>query len=303
MKQLDVSIIYVNYKTASLIINSIASVRQRSEGFSYEIIIVDNHSGDDSIVRLRDKCPDCRIIESLSNIGFGRANNLAISEAKGQCLFFLNPDTILLNNAIKVLFEHLQTNPRCAACGGNLYDEKLKPTYSLVRRIPNLFDELLLTFYIVRLSFPSPRSSYFNRTNHPLQVASISGADLMVRRSVLDVVGGGFDPVFFMNGEETDLCQRIIRAGYLIHSVPQAQIMHFEGRSSYISMSRQEFLFDSQFITANKVGGGRRVRLLYLILLFRTNFRWLLLFLFPNKRKYWAQKKRSLKKVYYARWK
>ena len=302
MKQLDVSIIYVNYKTASLIINSIASVRQRSEGFSYEIIIVDNHSGDDSIVRLRDKCPDCRIIESLSNIGFGRANNLAISEAKGQYLFFLNPDTILLNNAIKVLFEHLQTNPRCAACGGNLYDEKLNPTYSLSRRTSSLFDELILTFYIVRPSFPSPRSLFFNRTNKPLKVASISGANLMVRKSVLDIVGGGFDPIFFMNGEEADLCRRIIRAGYLVHSVPQAQIMHFEGKSSYISTSRQEFLFDSQFITANKRGGKRLVRRLYLILLFRTHFRRLLLCCIPHKRKYWLQKRLLLKKVYYEKW-
>ncbi len=302
MKQPDVSIVYVNYKTAPLIVDSITSVRQRSEGFSYEFIIVDNNSGDNSILLLRDKFPDCRIIESPSNIGFGRANNLALSEAKGRFIFFLNPDTILLNNAIKILFEHLQSNSHCAACGGNLYDENLKPTYSLVRRIPTLFDELLLTFYIIRPSFPSPRSLFFNRTNGPLLVASISGADLMVRRSVLDIVGGGFDPDFFMNGEETELCQRIIHAGYLIHSVPQAQIIHFEGKSSYISTSRQEFLFDSQFTTANKRGGKQLVRHLYLILLFRMNFRRLLLCFLPYKRKYWLQKRQLLKKVYYEKW-
>ena len=302
MKQPDVSIVYVNYKTALLIVDSITSVRQRSEGFSYEFIIVDNNSGDNSILLLRDKCPDCKIIESSSNVGFGRANNLALSEAKGKFVLFLNPDTILLNNAVKMLFEHLQSNSRCAACGGNLCDENLKPTCSLVRRIPTLFDELLLTFYIIRPSFPSPRSLFFNRTNAPLPVASISGADLMVRRSVLDIVGGGFDPDFFMNGEETELCQRIIHAGYLIHSVPQAQIIHFEGKSSYISTSRQEFLFNSQFITANKRGGKQLVRQLYLILLFRTNFRRLLLCFLPHKRKYWLQKRQLLKKVYYEKW-
>ena len=103
---MDVSIIYVNYNSSNLIINSINSVIELTNGVSYEIIIVDNNSHTEEKNKLKNYCNNNNItlIESNKNLGFGKANNLGSKYAKGEYLFFLNPDTYLINNAIKELF-------------------------------------------------------------------------------------------------------------------------------------------------------------------------------------------------------
>lgn len=102
--------------------------------------------------------------------------------------------------------------------------------------------------------FSSRRSLFFNHEGKPIKVASVTGADLMVRRSVLSSIGR-FDADFFMNYEETELCLRIHRSGWDIYSVPSAQITHLEGRASYIKQSRLYFLYEGQYIYFRKVYG------------------------------------------------
>lgn len=97
---MDVSIIYVNYRTSRLLIDSINSVKEKTQGILYEIIIVDNNSGDGSLAKIQEIHPDVITIQSEKNVGFGRANNLGLKKADGKYIFFLNPDTLLRNNAI-----------------------------------------------------------------------------------------------------------------------------------------------------------------------------------------------------------
>ena len=92
-----ISIVYVNYKTASLVIDSIKSVKENTTGVDYEIIVVDNASGDYSLDLIRKQYPEVICIQADDNLGFGKANNLALDQAKGDCILFLNPDTLLLN--------------------------------------------------------------------------------------------------------------------------------------------------------------------------------------------------------------
>ena len=101
---MDVSIIIVNYKTLSLIVNCIRSIIEKTDGISYEIIVVDNNSNDDFSKCLKDKFGNLvKCVPLQENIGFGRANNEGLKIATGRNIFYLNPDTLLINNAIKIL--------------------------------------------------------------------------------------------------------------------------------------------------------------------------------------------------------
>ena len=100
---MDVSIIIVNYNTKDLLVNCLNSIYEKTKDVLFEIIIVDNASIDGSEEMIKNDFKEVVFIQSGDNIGFGRANNLGIKEAKGDCIFLLNSDTILLNNAIKEL--------------------------------------------------------------------------------------------------------------------------------------------------------------------------------------------------------
>ena len=102
---IGVSVIFVNYNSTDMLIESIRSVKRHTHHASYELIVVDNASPDNSIHRIREIFQEeVRIIESSKNLGFGGANNLGIQIAKGEYLFFLNPDTLLLNEAIDIFY-------------------------------------------------------------------------------------------------------------------------------------------------------------------------------------------------------
>ena len=229
---MDVSIIIVNYNTVSFLTNAIDSIFEKTRDIEYEIIVVDNNSSDNSKSILAEKYGDKVIYLTLSkNIGFGRANNEATKIAKGRNLFFLNPDTIPLNNAVKILSDYLDKNPSVGCCGGNLYNEKGLPMHSFSRYIPSFLGELnTLTLNVFsRLIFD--KSLEFNYTDKPLEVGYITGADLMTRKAVLDETGI-FDTDFFMYYEEAELTYRIKRNRYKVISIPQAKIIHLEGKSS-----------------------------------------------------------------------
>lgn len=155
-----ISIVYVNYKTASLVIDSIKSVKENTTGVDYEIIVVDNASGDYSLDLIRKQYPEVICIQADDNLGFGKANNLALDQAKGDCILFLNPDTLLLNNALFELYSFLRSSYKIGACGGNLYDEDNKPTTSFSRKYPSFFWELLSIMYISPISLSHPRSIF-----------------------------------------------------------------------------------------------------------------------------------------------
>jgi GT2 family glycosyltransferase len=291
---MDVSIIYVNYKTHELILNSIQTVKRQTKDIDYEIIVVDNHSEDDSLPIIKNSYPDVICVQSADNIGFGRANNLGLEVAQGECILFLNPDTLLLNNAIEILCRHLQSSEQIGACGGNLYDENKNPANSFSRKFPSYAQELLSILYLQPFCLKANKSYCFNYTNQALEVALVIGADLMVKKTVLEEAGA-FDPDFFLNFEEIELCYRIRKVGYKIVSFPDAMIMHLEGRSSYISQSRLFFLYQGEFIYFNKIFGKNGAKIIYCLTQLKNNIRIFQFSLLRNKEKmdYWRMKKKT----------
>ena len=114
---MNVSVVYVNYKTVSLILNSIESIKKHTNDISYEIIVVDNNSGDNSEKLLTSIYPEVVFIQAEENLGFGKANNLGVDVAKGEMVLFLNPDTLLENDAISEMYLFLKKNQLAGACG------------------------------------------------------------------------------------------------------------------------------------------------------------------------------------------
>ena len=296
---MSVSIIYVNYKTCDLILDSVRSVKEMTCDVDYEIIVVDNHSEDCSLERIKECYPEIICIQSFENMGFGRANNLGLEKVKGDYVLFLNPDTLLRNDAISVLYRFMEANPSVGACGGNLYDERGEPTTSFSRKFPSFVWEFLSIFYLPPLCFSYPKSKFFNKENIAIPVASVIGADLMVRRTVLDKLGG-FSPDFFMNYEETELCHRIHKVGLGVYSVPTAQITHLEGRASYIKRSRLYYLYEGQYIYFRKVYGKFGARLIYVITQLKSYIRILQFVVLMNAKRhaYWKMKLETNKEVW-----
>lgn len=228
----DVSIIIVNYKTATIIRNCIHSIESQNFGISYEIILVDNNSNDDISEITKDfKEENIKLLKLAQNIGFGKANNEGSKVAKGKYLFFLNPDTILLNNAITILCHHLESNPHVGVAGGNLYNEEKKPALSFRRIYPGIIYEIFEMTGHKLESWIYNKNWSFNHTNKKCRVAYISGADLMISKSLFERIGG-FSKEFFMYCEDTDLCLKVHKTGMAVENTPLAKIQHLEGKST-----------------------------------------------------------------------
>jgi len=237
---MDVSVIFVNYKTCDLLVNCIKSVYSLTSDISFEIIVVDNDSQDNSKKIVSEQFPNVIYIESSINLGFGKANNLGVDHSTGRNIFFLNTDTLLINNAIKLLSNFLDENENAAVCGGNLYDSNMNHTHSFSRIFPGIFSEIDSIFnHQISKNF-NINTTQYNSLNIPLKVAYICGADMMVKKEVLNIVGL-FDKDFFLYYEETELSYRIMKNNFDIFNLPNVMIKHFEGGSQNDSKSKTIF--------------------------------------------------------------
>lgn len=271
---MDVSIIFVNYKTKDLTINAVKSVIQKTENVEYEIFVVDNNSDDGSIEAIEKEFPQINIIKNPVNAGFGSANNLAIKQAKGKYIFCLNTDTFLINNAIKIMYDYMEKeeNSNVGVCGGYLVDNDDKPCIA-GGHLPSLAD----VFWKSGLMYLFPqiyRKKYrvglnSDELSKVKNIGYITGADIFFRKTVLDEVGL-FDENIFMYFEETDLCKRIKDAGFDIKIVDNAIIKHFEGKSNNNELRLKKMIKKSEFYYFHKHKKNYLwlVKIIYIILYF-----------------------------------
>ena len=228
----DVSIILVNYKTKELTLKCLESIYEKTTGINFDIYVVDNASYDGIEKELEKNFSDVKFIQNNKNKGFGAGNNAALKLVDSKYVFLLNTDTLLINNAVKILFDFMEQNPDIGACGGNLYDENMQNTHSYGVHY-NLKDLFLKTFFL-RYLFPKNekrlKDKGLNTENLTKSVDFITGADLMIRKEALDKAGL-FDERFFMYAEEAELQYRIRKAGYEIFINPEAKIIHLHDKS------------------------------------------------------------------------
>lgn len=240
---MDVSVIILNYNTLHVLIPCIDSIVENTKDLRYEIIVADNGSTDNSCEVL---ARDNRIvfIPIGENLGFGRGNNAALKQAKGKYIFFLNSDTLLRNNAIKILFDFAEQYPgKLGALGGVLENTQGQPIHSYGRfpRMRDDFSKLLLTPLKKALRLYHPEPLKWPETW--MKVEYVTGADLFVSRGVLDECGA-FHPAFFMYCEEAEMQRRFMRKGYDNVLMSGPRIVHLEGESAKNGKSSQ-FLRDT----------------------------------------------------------
>jgi GT2 family glycosyltransferase len=242
---MDVSIIIVNYNTKALLKQCLISVFEKTQDIHFEVIVVDNASHDGSPQMMQEEFPKVTFIESPENLGFGRANNLGAQYAKGKYLFLLNSDTIVLNNAVKILATFLDNNPKVGICGGNLFDADKNPAISYDMLLPSILQEVNIFFAGILGKLRYGKNIRFNHTQQPKKVGYISGADFMIRHDLFRHLDG-FDPDFFMYYEETELTFRVKIVGYAVYSVPHAEIIHLGEQSSGNWERRTKLFLDSR---------------------------------------------------------
>ena len=243
---MDLSIIIVNYNVKEFLQNLLNSISKASSNISKEIIIVDNASDDGSVEMIREKFPSAQLISNKENLGFGTANNQALTIAKGKYILLINPDTIVSEDTFEKLISFFDDNRDAGLAGCKI----LNPDGSLQLACRRSFPGPWTSFCkVTGLSNLFPNSKIFARYNltylsedQTYEVDAISGSFMMLRKEVYDNVGG-FDEEFFMYGEDLDICYRIQKSGYKVFYVHNTQIIHYKGESTKRSSMDETNMF------------------------------------------------------------
>lgn len=233
---MDISIIIVNYNTTQLLIECIKSIYQHTTTADFEIIVVDNNSPNRDVKEVSEIFSDVKLLLSEKNLGFGGANNLGSSVAKGEYLFFLNPDTLFLNNCIHYFLSFYRANDqelKIGAVGSVLLDKNLNINGSYSEDYTTFSNEIVNS---IKSNFTAPvRKEKFLVQDYK-EVAWVSGADLFIKKSEFNNIGG-FDENIFMYYEEVDLQKRLNNMKLHNYIINGPKIIHFEGGSFDIKMS------------------------------------------------------------------
>ena len=242
---MKLSVIIVNYKVKHYLEQCLRSVAEASRGIAVEVIVVDNASGDGSVEYLRERFPDVTIIASEENLGFARANNLAIRNSHGQYVLLLNPDTIVAEETFRDFISFMDSTPNAGGCGAYMLHTDGSFAPESRRGLPTPFVAFCKMSGLASL-FPKSRTfgRYYMRylnENEVNRIEIMSGAFMFLRRDALDKAGL-LDEDFFMYGEDIDLSYRILKAGYNNYFLP-SRILHYKGESTVKSSYRYVHTF------------------------------------------------------------
>lgn len=240
---MDLSIVILNYQTFELTKNTINSIFEYEYPFSYEVLLVDNASGDDSLSRLKDYFKDnVTFIESSENNGFAAGNNQALKIAKGKYQLLLNSDTIVWENTLESIYYYMEKHTDVGATGCRVLLENGDLDKACKRSFPNVKNSFFRLFHIPTKS----KDDNYNLDSLPddgiYEIDCLTGAFMFIRKEALDEVGF-LDETFFMYGEDIDLCFRIKQAGWKIVYYGKSKITHFKGASSKKQKSKLIYEF------------------------------------------------------------
>jgi GT2 family glycosyltransferase len=221
-----------------------------------EILVVDNNSTDGSRDFFAGEFSNVKFIWNKHNVGFAKANNIALQEAKGDYILFLNPDTIVPEDCLENCLSFLDKNKDVGALGVKMIDGCGNYLKESKRSFPEPFTSL---YKLVGLTRLFPHSKIFARyymghlsENNDQEVDVLAGAFMMIPRKVLDTVGG-FDEQFFMYGEDIDLSYRIQKAGFRNYYYSRTTIIHFKGESTKkASLNYVRLFYGAMLLFVNK---------------------------------------------------
>jgi O-antigen biosynthesis protein len=232
---MELSVIIVNYNVRQFLENALHSIRRAMADIDAEIFVVDNASTDGSAAMVRAKFPDVHLLENSENLGFARANNLALTRARGEYLLLINPDTVVQETTFHEMIQFLRSRPDVGLAGCKV----LNPDGTFQLPCRRSFPTPWVAFTkIFGLSALFPRTRLFGKYNltylspdETYPVDAVSGSFMMMTRAAYDRIGG-LDESFFMYGEDLDWCYRVKEAGFGVYYVHTTSIIHFKGEST-----------------------------------------------------------------------
>jgi len=204
------------------------SIYETVKDIDVEIYVVDNNSTDGSQVAVKNGFADVKLIENETNTGFGYANNQALRIMQGRFAVLLNSDAVLKENSVKRLLAFMTTTPRAGIAGVQLLNDDGSRQNS-IDNFPSSETEIF-NKSILRLFFPGKYPSKNMSYKDPIEVDSVIGACMMVRKEAMEEVGV-FDEDYFIFLEETDWCFRMNKKGWKVYHVPDAEVFHLSGHS------------------------------------------------------------------------
>lgn len=236
---MKLSIIIVNYNTKKFLVDCLASIYQSKLTFKYEIIVVDNASTDGSGKIIKKDFPKVRLISNHKNLGFAKANNKAVKIAKGKYLLFLNPDTVILDQAVKKMVEQIVKNPEISALGPKTLNPDFSVQLTAFVKFPDFSVWLVNNLGLDRIfsrvwpakNWPGKYYFSFQELNQKRQVSHLQGNCFLVPKEIFEKIGL-FDTRFFLYREETDWFLRLAKAKGKIWYLPSAKIIHYGGQST-----------------------------------------------------------------------
>ncbi|WP_439432843.1 glycosyltransferase family 2 protein [Segatella copri] len=249
---MKLSVIIVNYNVKYYLDQCIRSVLRAFEEMNTpaEIIVVDNHSADGSVDYLEQRYPQklfpmVRFVRSAHNLGFARANNIAIRQSRGEYVLLLNPDTIVGEDALKASVDFMDVHEDAGAVGVRMLGAQGRRAMESRRGLPT---PMVSFFKMLGFCNRWPHHRLFGKYymgylpwDEPSQIEVVSGAYCMLRRKALDEVGL-LDEDFFMYGEDIDLSYRVLKGGYHNYYLP-VDILHYKGESTQKSSFRYVHVF------------------------------------------------------------
>ena len=254
---MTLSILIVSWNTRDMLVKCLNSIVKNEPSFEYEIIVVDNGSRDgtvETVTSFFGHNKRIRVIPSLKNLGFARANNLAYENSAGEYILMLNPDTEVQDDALQTLVDYLAGHPGVGIVGPKL----VNPDGSLqesVRRFPDVWSSLLVFSGLHR--FIRPRRYLMDGFDYgqTAGVDQVMGAALLTRRKIIQELGF-LDPKFYLWYEEVDFCRRVKSRGYEVKFFPGAVVAH-AGAQSFSQLDiydRKKILARSLFYYFRKNG-------------------------------------------------
>lgn len=228
---MDLSIIIVSYNTRDLLRNCLQSIYANASEGDFEVLVIDNASTDGSANMVKEEFPQVELICNEKNLGFARANNLGIRQAKGDYILLLNSDTEVSPRALDGMVEFLNSYPEVGVVGCQLVDSagKVEESCGFFPTPKAILLTKLRRSKLLGPWFKNSRASILNPEGIQ-EVDWVTGACLMTRRRVVDEAGP-LDEQMFMYFEDNDWCYRIKKAGWKVYFIPETQIIHKRGGS------------------------------------------------------------------------
>ena len=242
---MKITVIIVSYNVKYYLEQCLISLKKALHGIDSEVFVVDDHSRDGSMAYLRKRFNSYNFVVSNHNLGFARANNLAIKRSKGEYILLLNPDTIVGENTIRECLSFMDSHPLAGGLGVKMLKCDGEKAMESRRGLPSP----LTAFYkMCGLCSKYPNSRRFGKYymsylswDKPEKIEVISGAYCLLRHAAIDKIGM-LDEDFFMYGEDIDLSYRLLKGGYENWYLP-SMILHYKGESTQKSSFRYVHVF------------------------------------------------------------